>query len=231
MKLLAPGGIVIITESTENGSLMYATTAFFENGFVQFENKRHGRPLLSVKEWTAVFENAGSLGIDVFPHTGDEWFGQYIMVFGAPDKLKVTDKNKVLDTAKSVLPEYMVPSYCSVLEKLPLTANGKVNRKALQTIAARLSNYALNNHKKAEIIEMTETEKNVTAAWCECLEIEQADLEDDFFTDGGDSLIMVKLIQLLADNYDYEVTMGCVFSGPTIKEIAAAIDNGTSKDE
>ncbi len=116
------------------------------------------------------------------------------------------------------LPEYMIPSYFVLLEKLPLTRNGKVNRKVLPSpeIKAGDDYVAPSNEKEEKLVEI----------WSEVLKIEKEEISvtADFFAIGGHSLKAFNIASRVHAFYDVDITIKEIFSYPTIKDIAKIIE-------
>jgi acyl-CoA synthetase (AMP-forming)/AMP-acid ligase II len=93
------------------------------------------------------------------------------------------DREGIIAYLKDKLPEYMVPALLMELESFPLTANGKVDRKALPDPDAS----ELLSHQYTA--PRNEAEKVLAAIWEDLLEVEQAGIHDDFFELGGHSLL------------------------------------------
>src|SRR5204863_597998 len=86
------------------------------------------------------------------------------------------------------LPEYMVPSFIGIVEHLPLTENGKIDRDALPDIDE------LSSRTKVFVPPQTDVERKLAAAWTRVLGLEQVGVHDNFFDLGGYSLLAVKLL-------------------------------------
>src|SRR6202021_4071787 len=89
----------------------------------------------------------------------------------------------------AVLPDYMVPAAYVVLDALPLTANGKLDRRALP--APDGSAFASRAYEPP----MGEVEESLANIWCEVLAIERVGRHDNFFELGGHSLLVVRVIE------------------------------------
>src|SRR5208282_766806 len=114
------------------------------------------------------------------------------------------------------LPDYMVPSAFVMLDALPLTANGKVDRKALPSpdIGAQLAHQY--------VAPRTPTEETLCRIWAEMLGIDRVGIEDNFFELGGHSLLAVTLIaRLRRDGLQTDVR--ALFANPTPAGLAAVI--------
>jgi acyl carrier protein len=116
------------------------------------------------------------------------------------------------------LPEYMVPSAYVTLEAFPLTANGKIDRRALPAPDASARQIGSDF-----IGPRTPGEEILAEIWAEILGIEQVGVQDNFFDLGGNSLLAVKMISRLCQALDIELSLGKVFAQPTIEGLAQLI--------
>lgn len=120
------------------------------------------------------------------------------------------------------LPTYMVPSHWEYLDILPLTANGKVNKKALpvpQTV----------DSVKGDIVEpSTDTEAALYKIWQSLLPSEHFGITDNFFAQGGDSIIAIQVVAKLK-RAGWLVTVQDIFKAPTIEELTALSKPVSSK--
>ncbi|WP_433725976.1 amino acid adenylation domain-containing protein [Nocardia sp. CA-129566] len=115
------------------------------------------------------------------------------------------------------LPSYMVPSAIVVLDALPRTANGKLDRAALP---------APDTTPGPERPPTTPLERAVAAAFEAVLDIEQIWLDDDFFALGGNSLIATRLVARLGAVLDVSVPVRALFDAPTVAELAELVGSG-----
>jgi acyl carrier protein len=111
----------------------------------------------------------------------------------------------------------MVPSAFVVLEGLPLTSNGKVDRKALPSpdFSARQHQY---------VAPRTEIEKVLCEIWQEVLGLEQVGIEDNFFQLGGHSLLIVKLLSQLKQKMNITVQLKDMFDFAVLLEMSVHIE-------
>ncbi len=109
------------------------------------------------------------------------------------------------------LPEYMIPTYFIQLDKLPLTANGKIDRKALPEPDG---NIVLGTEYEAP---RNSTEEKLVAIWREVLGVEKIGINDNFFEIGGHSLKATSLIAKLHKQFNVEIPLKEIFNIPTIK--------------
>ncbi|MCK4259319.1 MAG: amino acid adenylation domain-containing protein [Halanaerobiales bacterium] len=116
------------------------------------------------------------------------------------------------------LPDYMVPSYFIQLEKMPLTPNGKVDRKSLPKpeVENNLVEYQAPSN---------EIEEKLTKIWSQVLGIERVGINDKFFDLGGHSLKATVLISRIHQELKREIQLRELFTSPTIKELSKLIKN------
>jgi amino acid adenylation domain-containing protein len=117
------------------------------------------------------------------------------------------------------LPDYMVPATFVSLEKLPLTPNGKVDRMSLP--APGESNTLRDDARAAP---RTEMEKTVAGILERLLNLEHVDVQENFFSLGGHSLLGAQLIARLRDTFGIEMPLRVVFEAPTVAELSAEIE-------
>ena len=120
---------------------------------------------------------------------------------------------------RASLPDYMVPATFVHLEKLPVTPNGKVDRMSLP--AADESNTLRDD---AYVAPRTEMEKTVAGMLEGLLNLEHVDVEENFFSLGGHSLLGAQLVARLRDRFGIEMPLRVVFEAPTVAELSAEIE-------
>jgi amino acid adenylation domain-containing protein len=115
------------------------------------------------------------------------------------------------------LPDYMIPRYSIFLEEMPLTPNGKIDRKRLpEPDAVRTS--------EAEYQPPTnEVEKKMAAIWQEVLAVEQVGINDNFINQGGHSLLVISIITRIHQEFNVELQLNDVFEHPTVKELSQLV--------
>ncbi|MEV4517427.1 amino acid adenylation domain-containing protein [Dactylosporangium sp. NPDC049525] len=125
------------------------------------------------------------------------------------------DPGLVRAALRDRLPDYMIPSAFVVLDRLPLTANGKVDRAALPVpeppgAATRVAPETL-------------TEVRVATAWSQVLDGVDVGVDDDFFALGGDSFKAVRAVRAI----DPQLRVIDLFTHPTVRDLAAHLDGGS----
>jgi amino acid adenylation domain-containing protein len=121
------------------------------------------------------------------------------------------------------LPDYMVPEYFVVLDAMPLTSNGKVDRKALP--APEMA-----HDEVGYIAPGTATEKAIAEVWAEVLKVERVGVTDDFFELGGHSLLATQLVSQLRKRSVTDLELRDLFSYPTLGTLAAFVDSSKASD-
>jgi len=119
---------------------------------------------------------------------------------------------------RASLPDHMIPSQFVYLDALPLTRNGKVDRKALP--APSRESLGVGKGGGAQ----TATEKAVAAIWTELLKVDEIGKHDDFFDLGADSLTATSLVAHLHETFGVDLSLASLFEQPTIAGIAEMID-------
>ncbi|ATI34074.1 non-ribosomal peptide synthetase [Rhodococcus sp. H-CA8f] len=122
------------------------------------------------------------------------------------------DASEVLESARAVLPTYMVPSKVLVLDELPLNASGKLDRKALPSPVFEAAEF------RAPV---TAVQEIVASVFGDVLGAERVGLDDDFFALGGNSLIATRLAARLGQALDAQVPVRVLFENSTVEGLAA----------
>ena len=115
------------------------------------------------------------------------------------------------------LPEYMTPAAFVVLEALPLSANGKVNRRALPQPEYSREESAL------YVGARNQTEQTLVEIWSEVLHISRIGVEDNFFALGGHSLLGTQVVSRIRNAFEIELPLRALFELPTIAGLAERV--------
>jgi amino acid adenylation domain-containing protein len=117
------------------------------------------------------------------------------------------------------LPDYMLPTYFIRLDRLPLTSNGKVDRRALSSPDAERPEVS------ATFVELrSETEDRLAEIWRKALNLGRVGVNDDFFELGGSSLQAIKILAQLDRVFGVDMPISTFFANVTIASLARAID-------
>ncbi len=116
---------------------------------------------------------------------------------------------------RRTLPDYMVPGAFVVLARLPLTANGKVDRRALPEPEYAAADF---------VAPRTPTEEVLAGIWAEVLRLDRVGADADFFALGGHSLLATRVISRVRAVFGVEPTVRTLFEAPTLGQLAEAVD-------
>ncbi|WP_164002944.1 non-ribosomal peptide synthetase, partial [Pyxidicoccus caerfyrddinensis] len=130
-----------------------------------------------------------------------------------------TDGAALRAALKGVLPEYMVPSAIVVLPTMPLTSNGKVDRKALPA-----PDLAASTGRPDFIAPRTPTETQLAGIWSAVLGVEPVGLSDNFFELGGHSLLATQAISRIRAAFGVELPLRELFDSTTLADLAMRVD-------
>jgi amino acid adenylation domain-containing protein/thioester reductase-like protein len=138
---------------------------------------------------------------------------------GQPTLSKLVSELRKFVAAR--LPGYMVPASFVTLDKLPLNANGKVDRKALPAPGDARPELG-----EAFVAPGTALERELAAMWSEVLGTEPIGVHDDFFELGGHSLLATQLVSRVREAFRLELPLAQLFEKPTIAAMAHALSSG-----
>ncbi|MFD2171160.1 amino acid adenylation domain-containing protein [Tumebacillus lipolyticus] len=140
----------------------------------------------------------------------------------------VTESGELPDAAalrselRGSLPDYMVPTSYVLLESMPLTPNGKVDRKALPEPEG-----APRAAAQSYVPPSTPLEWALTAIWSDVLGVEKVGVHDHFFARGGHSLLATQLVSRVISDLQLTLSLRDVFNGPTVREMAQLLASRT----
>jgi amino acid adenylation domain-containing protein len=120
---------------------------------------------------------------------------------------------------KQKLPEYMVPSAFVFMNSLPLTANGKLDRKALPA-----PDQSRPDLESDFVAARTPTEELVAGTWADILKLERVGIHDNFFELGGHSLLATQVVSRLRGVFNIELPLRALFEHPTVETLAERIE-------
>ncbi|MBU3178941.1 hypothetical protein KPL47_21770, partial [Clostridium estertheticum] len=126
---------------------------------------------------------------------------------------------------KKSLPDYMIPLYFIKLENMPLTPNGKIDRKALPEPEGKVNTGAEYEAPRNEL------EEKLVEIWEEVLGVSNVGISDNFFELGGHSIKLVNLAVKISKKLAVNITVEELFTNPTIKEIYNILYLSLSKEE
>jgi amino acid adenylation domain-containing protein len=120
---------------------------------------------------------------------------------------------------KSKLPDYMIPSTFVFLDALPLTSNGKLDRRALPA-----PDHHSSELKETFVAPRTPTEKTIAEIWAQTLRQELVGIHYNFFDLGGHSLLATRVISRVRQAFGIELPLRALFENPTVAGLAAQVE-------
>jgi amino acid adenylation domain-containing protein len=158
--------------------------------------------------------NGAAASLDNFAHSGEDE--------RAPEELREFLAKK--------LPHYMVPSAFVILDELPLSANGKVDRTLLPKPEASVEMVS-----QEYVAPSTDNEQMVAAIWRDVLGVEKVGLYDNFFDIGGNSLKLIRVHIKLREALNTDLSIAQMFEHPTVSSLASVLSStdaaGTALDD
>ncbi|MGH8412603.1 MAG: phosphopantetheine-binding protein, partial [Pseudomonas sp.] len=119
---------------------------------------------------------------------------------------------------RAELPEYMVPLHWLWLDRLPLNANGKLDRKALPALEIGQL------HSQEYLAPRNELEQTLAGIWAEVLKVERVGVQDNFFELGGHSLLATQIASRVQKTLQRDVPLRAMFECSTVEALAGYID-------
>lgn len=123
------------------------------------------------------------------------------------------------DALKRQLPEYMIPSSWMLLEQLPMTMSGKVDRRALPNPQQRPDEVG------EYVAPETEVERVLADIWAQLLQVDRVGIQDNFFELGGHSLHGMRLIEQIVERLMVRLPPAAVFQYSTVKEMGGIVES------
>lgn len=149
----------------------------------------------------------------------EQGINRLICYYTVKSSLEVSE---LRDYIRGKLPEYMMPSYFVRLDEMPLTPNRKIDRKNMPPV-----NMSIRMEEVEYIAPRTELEKEIAAIWSGVLKVDKIGIHDNFFSIGGDSLLVMQVMARLKKNYPNFDTKE-LFNTQTIYDTARLIEASES---
>ncbi|SFX55819.1 non-ribosomal peptide synthase domain TIGR01720/amino acid adenylation domain-containing protein, partial [Thermoactinomyces sp. DSM 45891] len=146
---------------------------------------------------------------------GDQRMVAYVVGAGSPHEWR--------EHLEGLMPVYMIPAHFIEVDALPLTTNGKVDRKALNLLKIQRENTS-----SILMIPRDDIEYKLIQIWQELLNIEEIYVKDDFFNRGGHSLLVLKLVSKIRERFGVEMKVSALIENPTVEGIACLIRENQS---
>ncbi|MDZ8051396.1 MAG: amino acid adenylation domain-containing protein [Aulosira sp. ZfuCHP01] len=171
--------------------------------------------------------NRAGIQLDLTPDLQELWEQGVHYLLETQGFLKVWQRTvsaSLRDFLKQKLPQYMVPNSFILLDTLPLTPSGKVDRRVLQQQRSTTVAPPAKPELEAELASPRNAiEQVVTDVWAEVLKCDRIGIHDNFLDLGGHSLIATQVISRLRNLFQVELPLRLMFESPTVAELAAAV--------
>jgi amino acid adenylation domain-containing protein len=154
-------------------------------------------------------------------NTGDKRLVAYIV----PVRNTAPSVSEIRGFVEQKLPPHMVPSRFVILDALPVTPNGKVNRRALPDPGKSRPDL-----DTPFVSPRTPVEQELSQIWGEVLSLDHVGIRDNFFELGGHSLAATRVVSQVIKKYQLEIPLQALFQSPTIVEMAAVITENEAKN-
>ncbi|MDM8557743.1 amino acid adenylation domain-containing protein [Candidatus Parabeggiatoa sp. HSG14] len=145
---------------------------------------------------------------------------KHLIAFVVAHEGQTIDNSELRGFLTKRLPEYMIPSAFVPLNAIPLTPNGKIDRRKLSQLS--VTGYPLS--ERNFVAPRTPEEELLAGIWADVLGIEQMGVHDNFFEIGGHSLIATQLMSRIRDTFKVELPLRQLFESPTVAELNAQIE-------
>lgn len=142
---------------------------------------------------------------------------KYLVGYLVPQANQNIDLESLREFLYKKLPDYMVPRFYEILPQLPVTPNGKIDRRALpipQFLPSE-SDY---------IAPRTDLEKVIARIWAEVLQLEKVGINDNFLGLGGHSLNAIRIVTRLQEALGISLSLQSLFQSPTVEQLAIEVD-------
>lgn len=235
-ELLTPGGWLVFMEATVERHPLLVSMEFVNGLSGGFADVRQAadQTFLTTGQWTGLLAAAGAKvelcfppEDDVLAHAGQQIFFSRLKT----DRARLTADELARHLAQR-LPDHLLPGHVEILDELPLTANGKVDRARLRgrlTDAGRPDSGPAGVQPPAD-----DLERRLAALWAQVLQQQHVGRDDDFFQLGGDSLLVARLVGRLredepaAHGIEWEHLLRQMLERPTVAALASYLRGATA---
>lgn len=228
-KLMAPNGALVIIDTTAD-SYSLLTSLELKGGLHDFTDFRKDRvqTFFDEKDWLELFEGAGLDTVISYPKRSDllSEIGQKMFVNMVNTTELEIDAEEMKEFLKGYLLPYMIPNQVRALKEMPLSANGKIDRNKLKPSTIVFEEKSEDNQS-----DFTELQLKIADIWKDVLNINSVNKDDNFYSVGGDSLLIAQIVTKIRENIAEFETIGWddlmrdILKEPTIAGISALVHN------
>jgi amino acid adenylation domain-containing protein len=196
-----------------------------EDGCIEYMGRKDSRvkvrgQMVDVAEVESALLELDSVHEAVVSTIDNESSGKRLVAFLVPSNSDLPAVSQLRQYMGKLLPDYMVPSKYVTLEAMPLTGNGKIDRRALSIIPATRPELDV-----PFLPPKTTTQSRIQKIWEELLEITPIGIKDDFVELGGDSLLAISMIDQVDREFGIEIPISVLASKASVESLAEVILN------
>lgn len=225
-EILSPGGAFIIEDTTgENYSLL--TSMEFHAGLSRFEDfrKDSNEVFVTREQWREVLKGADATISSEYPTKDDPLAEAKQVVFTGQfvNRTNLLSKENILKEISTKVPEYMVPDSVQIMDKMPLNINGKLDRKAMDSMIINDENIMKNSGNELK----EGLESQIGEIWKKALNKEKIYRDENFYKAGGDSLLLAQIVSQMKEkieefsSWEWNKIMTSIIQNPTIAGLAS----------
>lgn len=191
---------------------------------------RDGKVFISKDSWCGVLKESDGKAENILsiPETNEliSLLGAGLFVKQFKENNTIFDYESLVSDLGKYLPAYMIPTEICITDRMPLSVNGKINRKAVENWFEKFreSEYKITDKEDVK----TDLEEMLSRFWCEALDIDGLGRKENFYDYGADSLIMAQVTTKIRGQLKVEIPFDALLrqmlNTPTIEEIAAYIN-------
>jgi amino acid adenylation domain-containing protein len=143
---------------------------------------------------------------------------KWVVAYAAPRPGMEINEGQLREYLQERIPRFMVPSQFVILDNLPKTPNGKVDRRMLPDPV-----HSTAKGRKPR----NETEETLTAIWAQVIHLEQVGIDENFFDLGGHSLLATQVMSRVRQVFGVDLQLRCLLENPTVAGLALQVDRAT----
>jgi amino acid adenylation domain-containing protein len=220
--------------STQPGAKLYRTgdlARYLLDGRIEFQGRADNQVKvrgyrIELGEIETVLGAQPQVDTCVVVAREDEPGNRRLVAYVVPADGRTPDFAALRSAVKQRLPEYMVPVAWVAMENLPLSPNGKVDRRALP-----VPEYGRRDLAEGELEARTPVEEVIAQIWAEVLKLEKVGPEENFFELGGHSLLATQVMSRIRQSLKVDLPLRNIFEAPTVSELARQVDNAQRRRE
>jgi pyochelin synthetase len=230
-ELVVPGGWLLFIEATaDTYQIMTSMEFLFDEASGDFQDVRqgHDQTFISCQQWLELLKATGADSWAYLPERDVITDQMAMHVFLARFKADRTRMTRAELTAQlsELLPDYMIPSQIQFIDRLPLTENGKIDRKTLASWLPKDASDPLAGGSEPA----SDLERRLAQVWSSMLQVQRIARDQSFFELGGDSLLAAQVVTEMREKVSeasrlfFDNLLRLMLEGPTVASLAAHLE-------